>query len=110
MEQHIYAIGTYCLVQTPDDVKKQYGFILNRKISPSPNSRGGSEYLYLVAHTYGITWLGTVKPAPEPIDKSKLNLPTPLDVDYRDLCAGDTEPLYGDYCYGWDYIGVDYRF
>jgi hypothetical protein len=106
-----FEVGTYCSVKLPDAPRLVTGYILNRKISPYRRLDGKNTYLWLVAHTYGITWLGAVAMNPpfEVIDKSALNLPRPLDVDYRDLPPEDTKPLYGDYKYGWDYVGVDYR-
>jgi hypothetical protein len=100
--------GTCCLVFLPDNMRRDnFGYILNTRIVPC--SRNGQVTHYLVAHTYGIDWLANVEPVHGTVDKSGLNLPTPLDVNYRDLRPEDTKPLYNNYKYGWDYVGVDYR-
>jgi hypothetical protein len=104
----ISLVGTHCLVFLPDNMRKDnVGYILNTRIVP--HGRSGQRTLYLVAHNYGISWIDHVEPAQGVIDKSFLNLPTPLEVDYLDLRPEDTKPLFGDYKYSWDYVGIDYR-
>jgi hypothetical protein len=110
-DEENFKVGTYCSVKVPDGSIPVTGYILNRKISSWRRLDGKNAYSWLVAHKYGIMWLGegVMGPPLEVIDKSSLNLPMPLEVDYRDLLPEDTKPLYGDYKYSWDYVGFDYR-
>jgi hypothetical protein len=107
-KESLLPIRTYCWIWLSDNMKDNPGYILNRKILPCHHK--GQKVLYLVAHPFGIDWYANVKTAePEQIDKTSLNLPNPIDLNYRNLPFEDTQPEHGNYCYGWKYVGIDYR-